>query len=106
MTQPTGGIWIGEYYYVALRVDPETMLGAAILAGYRNGKLVEIDVGGKLFVSAPTGTLRCSDCKHTMSGEAWAKHCFDESRSRDEYVGIDEDGICPECGKSTMEEVG
>jgi len=105
MTQPTGGVWIGEYYYVALRVNPETMLGAAILAGYRNGKLVEIEVGGKLFVPAPEGTLRCSDCKHTMSGEAWAEHCAKAARFREECVGIDGDGICPECGIGTMEEV-
>lgn len=49
-------------------------------------------------------TLRCSDCGHTMTREEWEEHCGKEARFDEECVGIDEDGICPECEIGVMEE--
>lgn len=49
-------------------------------------------------------TLRCSDCGHTMTQAQWEEHCGKEARFDEEYVRIDEDGICPECGIGVMEE--
>lgn len=94
---PIGGAWIGDRYCVAGSLD--------VLAIYRDGKLIEIEVDGKLFVPALTGTLRCSDCKHTMSQDEWGAHLYAETRNKDEYVEMDWDGVCPMCGKGVMEEV-
>ena len=49
--------------------------------------------------------LRCADCGHTMTREQWGEHCGKEARFDEECVGIDEDGICPECGMCVIEEV-
>jgi rubredoxin len=97
MAQPTGGVWIGEYYYAPLAGE--------VLAAYREGKLVEIEVDGKLFLPAPVGTLRCSDCKHTMSENEWERYLDLAARTKDEYVEIDCAALCPLCGKGMMEEV-
>jgi len=99
--QPTqsaeGGVWIGENYYVAGPLE--------VLAGYCAGQLAEIEVNGRLFVPAVAGTLRCTDCKHTMSQDEWERWLGVMARTQTEYVELDCAGICPECARGVMEEV-
>ena len=49
--------------------------------------------------------LRCADCGHTLTLEKFEKICFGDCVGKDHYIGLIEDGKCPECDDGQLEEV-
>ena len=49
--------------------------------------------------------LRCDECGHTLTREKFEAICFADCYSKDHYIGLIEDGKCPECEKDALEEV-
>ena len=42
--------------------------------------------------------FRCSECGHTLTRDEFELICFADSYGKDHYIGLMEDGECPECG--------
>jgi len=48
--------------------------------------------------------LRCAECGYTLMREMFEQICFADSCGKDHYIGLMEDGKCPECGEDVLED--
>lgn len=49
--------------------------------------------------------LRCSNCGYTITREKFNEICYADSfGGKDHYIGLLEDGECPECNGGVLEE--
>ena len=49
--------------------------------------------------------LRCAECGYTLTREKFEQICFDQCSCKDNYIGLIEDGTCPECCKEALEDI-
>ena len=49
--------------------------------------------------------LHCSDCGYTLTKEEFDQICYADCFSKDHFIGLVEDGECPECTGGVLEEV-